>query len=121
MRLLRADFVLPLTATAAIGLLLAGDAFAQRVTAGQARVDAAKAVQPHECWSVKGPFNDGKETYFNATSNCDLPHHCRVWVNHHEPPYQIHLEKGGKGRIDVGATESTDQYSSDCLPVSAGM
>ena len=67
------------------------------------------------CSVVKGPLNDGKETYFEAANNCREPLHCRVWINHEEPPIQIHLEPGTRGRIDIGRTFPTDKFSSDCV------
>lgn len=72
---------------------------------------------PASCWTITGPFNDGKETFFEASNKCDTPRHCQVWVNGHEPPSMVHLEAGASGRIDVGGTEPGDKFSQDCVPI----
>ena len=106
---------------AALGLsasLAVATAFAAPPAHASAGGAAAKAPPaPAVCWSVTGPFRDRKETYFNATNHCDSARHCQVWVNGSEPPSMVHLEPGTSGRIDVGATESQDKFSSDCAPV----
>ena len=72
---------------------------------------------PASCWAITGPFNDGRETFFDASNQCDSPRHCKVWVNGHEPPFLVHLEPGSSGRIDVGGTVPGDKFSQDCTPV----
>ena len=91
-------------------LCLSASALAQNTTLDPANEEDVKA-----CSMVKGPFNDGRETYFEAANNCREPLHCRVWVNHHEPPMQIHLEPGTRGRIDLGRTLPDDKFASDCI------
>jgi hypothetical protein len=72
---------------------------------------------PPVCWTITGPFTDGRETYFEASNQCEEPRHCQVWVNGHEPPSMVHLESGSTGRIDVGGTEPGDKFSQDCTPI----
>jgi hypothetical protein len=72
---------------------------------------------PASCWAITGPFNDGRETFFEASNKCDSARHCQVWVRGHEPPYMIHLEPGSSGRIDVGETGPDDYYSRHCQAV----
>jgi hypothetical protein len=98
-------------------------AFAMPVAArGHAQAQPKPSVPPTaECWTVTGPHGSGREVYFDASNNCPEPRHCRVWVNWHEPPSQVHLDIGMKGHIDVGATEPGDKFSYDCVPVSPGM
>jgi len=100
-----------------LGSLFSASAAGQAIHAHHA--DAAP--RPPTCWSVEGPHKDRDGTYFNAANNCKVPMHCRAWVNAHEPPSQIHLDVGVKGRIDVGPTEADDKLSSDCVEVSPGM
>jgi hypothetical protein len=78
---------------------------------------AAAPPAPASCWTITGPFADGKESYFEAKNGCDAPRHCQVWVNGQEPSHMIHLEAGTSGRIDVGAAEPGDKYSQDCTPI----
>ena len=78
-------------------------------------LDPADEEDLKACSVVKGPFNDGKETYFEAANNCRESLHCRVWVNYTEPPMQIHLEPSTSGRIDVGRTLPEDKFSSECV------
>jgi len=73
------------------------------------------------CWVVDGPFFDKSETYFNAVNHCSVPYHCLVWVNNHEPGYQVHVGPGEKARIDVGRAKGSDSFSSHCEPVAVAM
>jgi len=107
----------PLLVSLSLPALAASIAFAPTVVA------RSKPSPPpaNQCWTVEGPHGSGSEVYFNAENNCAEPRHCRVWINWHEPPVQVHLDQGTKGRIDVGKTEPTDKFSYDCVPVSPGM
>jgi len=96
--------------------------FAMPVAAKPSPSESKPAPAPvAQCWTVTGPHGSGKEVYFDATNNCPEPRHCRVWVNYHEPPAQVHLDIGMKGHIDVGDVEPGDKFSYDCVPVSPGM
>jgi len=68
------------------------------------------------CWTISAPQRDAEGTYFSASNNCGETRHCRVWVNGQEPSYQVHLENGTHGRIDVGKTHDSDKFSTDCVP-----
>jgi hypothetical protein len=96
-------------------------ATASAAVAGPASPDQAGAAAappaPASCWTITGPFADGKESYFDASNQCDAPRHCQVWVNGQEPSFMVHLEPGTSGRIDVGAAQPGDTYSQDCTPV----
>ena len=109
------DHKLPLLAAMLAGCLAASAAAGARDAAAPAATPPAPA--PAQCWSITGPHYDGRETYFDASNKCDVPYHCRVWVNWEEPPHQVHLEPGTRGRIDVGGTEGRDKFSHDCVPV----
>ena len=102
-------FLLALLVTGTVCLSSSADARQNSI------LDPADEEDVKACSVVKGPFNDGKETYFEAANNCREPLHCRVWVNYEEPPMQIHLEPGTRGRIDLGRTLPDDKYASDCI------
>ncbi len=110
----------PLFASLLSSTLLAAAALA--IPAASAQPNHEEAKRPADaCWKIDGPHGSGTEVYFNAANNCAEPRHCRVWVNWREPPVQVHLEPGTKGRIDVGVIEPSDKFSYDCVPVAAGM
>jgi hypothetical protein len=84
---------------------------------GTADAPATSPPAPASCWTITGPFADGREAFFDAKNDCDTPRHCQVWVNGHQPSYMIHLEPGTSGRIDVGIAEPGDTYSQECTPI----
>jgi len=110
----------PLFASLLSATLLSGVALAIPADASNKPQSDVKSPQG-ECWSVTGPHGSGNEVYFDAVNNCPEPRHCRVWINWSEPPVQVHLDSGTKGRIDVGPIEPTDKFSWDCITVAAGM
>ena len=77
--------------------------------------EPSNTVDPKTCSTVTGPFKDASGTYFKAENRCNTSLHCRVWVNGHEPPTQIHLDTRTNGRIDLGPTDPGDKFSNDCI------
>jgi hypothetical protein len=105
------------------GVLVAGAVFAQAIPLPTDPAHKTYQVppKPPACWSMFGPRGSGRETHFDAANNCEKPMHCRVWINLHEPPFQIHLEAGTSGRIEIGEPQAGDKYSFDCVYLAPGM
>ena len=109
------------SAALAAGVLLAGAVFAQGLPKDPTHRTYEAPKGPQACWSVFGPRGSGRETHFDAANNCEKPMHCRVWINGQEPPFQVHLESGTSGRIEVGLPQAGDKYSWDCIEIAPGM